>query len=360
MTAEAERHNAINLGQGFPDSDGPPEMLKIAQAEIARGNNQCSPPRGVHSLRAAVAATRNVPVDDVLITVGATEAITATILGLVEPGAEVIVFEPYYDAYIAAIALAGATRVPVPLREVGNTWDIDIEAFAAAITPKTSMVIINSPHNPTGAVFPAKTLLLLAKVCQEHDLLVLSDEVYENLVFSPAQHTRFAELPGMYERTVTASSAAKSYNATGWKTGWAIAPPELLEGVMRAKQFMTYTGATPFQAAVAHAIEHELQWLKSMTANLATSRDILTAGLVRAGLHIHDSLGTFFVVADVNSSTYSNAEEFCRALPAERGVAAIPISAFCDNPEPFSTKVRFAFCKQPDVIREAVKRFTTR
>ncbi|MEY8579220.1 pyridoxal phosphate-dependent aminotransferase [Corynebacteriaceae bacterium 6-324] len=356
MSAAAAKHNAINLGQGFPDTDGPPRMLEIAQREIARGNNQYAPGKGVEVLRSAVADSRGVSTEEVLITVGATEAISATVLGLVEPGSEVIVFDPYYDAYAAAIALAGAQRVSVPLRQVESTWDLDTAAFAAAITDKTSMVIINSPHNPTGSVFSRAALEEFARICVDHDLTVLSDEVYEHLTFEGHQHTRISELPGMKSRTVTSSSAAKSYNATGWKTGWAIAEPALLDGVIKAKQFMTYVGPTPFQPAVAHAINNERAWLRRMVDSLAVGKDILADGLRNAGLKVYDTAGTYFIVADVSPLGFDDGTDYCMGLPELQGVAAIPLAGFSDHKETWKPLVRFAFCKRHDVLREASER----
>lgn len=356
MSAAAAKHNAINLGQGFPDTDGPPRMLEIAQREIARGNNQYAPGKGVEVLRSAVADSRGVSTDEVLITVGATEAISATVLGHVEPGSEVIVFDPYYDAYAAAIALAGAQRVSVPLRQVESTWDLDTAAFAAAITDKTSMVIINSPHNPTGSVFSRAALEEFARICVDHDLTVLSDEVYEHLTFEGHQHTRISELPGMKSRTVTSSSAAKSYNATGWKTGWAIAEPPLLDGVIKAKQFMTYVGPTPFQPAVAHAINNERAWLRRMVDSLAVGKDILADGLRNAGLKVYDTAGTYFIVADVSPLGFDDGTDYCMGLPELQGVAAIPLAGFSDHKETWKPLVRFAFCKRHDVLREASER----
>ena len=356
MSAAAAKHNAINLGQGFPDTDGPPRMLEIAQREIARGNNQYTPGKGVEVLRSAVADSRGVGTEEVLITVGATEAISATVLGLVEPDSEVIVFDPYYDAYAAAIALAGAQRVSVPLRQVDRTWDLDTAAFAAAITDKTSMVIINSPHNPTGSVFSRAALEEFARICVDHDLTVLSDEVYEHLIFEGHQHTRINELPGMKSRTVTSSSAAKSYNATGWKTGWAIAEPALLDGVIKAKQFMTYVGATPFQPAVAHAIHNERAWLRRMVDSLAVGKNILADGLRNAGLKVYDTAGTYFIVADVSPLGFDDGTDYCMGLPELQGVAAIPLAGFSDHKESWKPLVRFAFCKRHDVLREASER----
>lgn len=356
MTALAVENDAVNLGQGFPDSDGPQRMLEIAQDNIARGNNQYAPLRGVPELVDAIADTYSVPQDHVVVTAGATEAITATVLGLVEPGQEVIVLEPYYDAYIAAVALADATRIPVPLKESGNSWDIDVAAVRAAVTDKTAMVIINTPHNPTGSVFSREALTELAELCVEKDLVVLADEVYENLTFG-TEHVSIASLPGMASRTVTVSSAAKSFNCTGWKTGWAIAEPKLLDGVIKAKQFTTFVSTTPFQPAVAHALRYEQEWLDGMVSELEECRDILVEGLEQLGFHVHDTGGTYYVVADVSSTGLSGID-FCMQLPSTKGVAAIPLAAFTDNPEPWKYKVRFAFCKRPEVIREAVRRLT--
>lgn len=356
MSAAAAKHKAINLGQGFPDTDGPPRMLEIAQREIARGNNQYAPGKGVESLRAAVANSRGVDIDEVLITVGATEAISATVLGLVEPGSEVIVFDPYYDAYAAAIALAGAQRVSVPLRQVDKTWDLDPAAFESAITDNTSMVIVNSPHNPTGSVFTREALEEFARICVKHDLNVLSDEVYEHLVFDDNQHTRVSELPGMKNRTVTSSSAAKSFNATGWKTGWAIATPELLDAVVKAKQFMTYVGPTPFQPAIAHAINNESAWLRRMVESLSVGKNILADGLRNAGLEVFDTAGTYFIVADVSPLGFDDSTDYCMGLPELQGVAAIPLAGFSDHKEQWKSLVRFAFCKRHDVLREASER----
>lgn len=356
MSAAAAKHKAINLGQGFPDTDGPPRMLEIAQREIARGNNQYTPGKGVESLRAAVANSRGVDIDEVLITVGATEAISATVLGLVEPGSEVIVFDPYYDAYAAAIALAGAQRVSVPLRQVDKTWDLDPAAFESAITDNTSMVIVNSPHNPTGSVFTREALEEFARICVKHDLNVLSDEVYEHLVFDDNQHTRVSELPGMKNRTVTSSSAAKSFNATGWKTGWAIATPELLDAVVKAKQFMTYVGPTPFQPAIAHAINNEGAWLRRMVESLSVGKNILADGLRNAGLEVFDTAGTYFIVADVSPLGFDDSTDYCMGLPELQGVAAIPLAGFSDHKEQWKSLVRFAFCKRHDVLREASER----
>lgn len=361
MTARAVEFDAINLGQGFPDSDGPAEMLDIAQREIAGGNNQYGPGRGMAVLREAVARQRQRdygvrydPESEILITVGATEAISASVLGLVEPGSEVIVLEPFYDAYAASIALAGAKRVAVPLAANGDRWTVDVDAVREAITPRTAMIIVNSPHNPTGSIFPRADLEALAALAVERDLLVLSDEVYEQLVFDDNEHTALASLPGMFERTVTVSSAAKTFNATGWKTGWALAPAPLLEGVMKAKQFMSYVGATPFQPAVAWALDNAGDWLREMVAGLQSNRDLLAGALQEAGFQVHSTSGTYFIVADIPGN--KNGVDFCMELPEKAGVAAIPVQVFTDDQDPWQNKVRFAFCKKPATLQEAAQR----
>ncbi len=360
MTQRAVEADAINLGQGFPDEDGPTQMLDIASQQILGGNNQYSAGRGDIALRTAVARERHKrfkvdynPETEVLITVGATEAISAAVLGLVEPGSEVIVLEPFYDAYAAAIALAGAKRVAVPLKEEENTWILDIDALHTAVTKKTAMIIVNSPHNPTGSVFSKRSLEALAGIARAYDLLVLSDEVYEHLTFDKIEHTAVASLPGMWDRTITVSSAAKTFNVTGWKTGWALAPAPILDAIIRAKQFMSYVGATPFQPAVAHALANEKPWIKQMRKGLQLKRDILSATLADAGLKVHASYGTYFVVADIGER---DGVEFCLDLIHRAGVAAIPVQAFSDNPEQWSSKVRFAFCKKETTLLEATQR----
>ncbi|MBZ8176341.1 pyridoxal phosphate-dependent aminotransferase [Corynebacterium poyangense] len=363
MTQKAIDHDAINLGQGFPDTNGPEAMLSQASEAILHGDNQYGNGRGLLALRQAISQQRSrdyeinyQPETDILVTVGATEAIAATILGLVEPGGEVIVFEPYYDAYAAAIALADAKRVSVPLKAENNSWDLDVAAFEDAISDHTSLVILNSPHNPTGSVFSADTLKKFAEICIRHDLLVLSDEVYENLLFDSLKHIPIASMPGMFERTITVSSAAKSYNVTGWKTGWALAPQPLLDGVIKAKQFLSYVGATPLQPAVAYALNNENEWLTNMVSELAQKREYLSSVLNEAGFHVAHTEGTYFIVVDISPLGCDDGVEFCFRLIEECGVAAIPIQVFSDHPENWKTKVRFAFCKQDHVLHEAGNR----
>ena len=365
MTELAQRHAAVNLGQGFPDWDGPPRMLEIAREQIAGGNNQYPPGRGIADLRAAIAEDRAArcgqrfdPASEVLVTVGATEAIAAAILGLVEPGSEVVLIEPYYDSYAAAVALAGATRVSVPLVRDGRRFVLDIDALRAAVGPKTAMIVVNSPHNPTGTILTDAELRAIAEVAVERDLLVLSDEVYERLTFD-APHAPLASLPGMAERTITVSSAAKTFNVTGWKVGWALAPKPLLDGVLAAKQFLTYVGGGPLQPAVAHALRHEQAWVESLRASLQAKRDRLSSALDGAGLAPFASEATYFVCADVAGLGADDALRFCRDLPASRGVAGIPVSVFTDHPESWRTIVRFAFCKADAVLEEGVRRLAT-
>ena len=363
MTALAVATDAVNLGQGFPDTDGPPAMLESAREAIAQGLNQYSPGPGMPVLRRAVAADRERrfglgydPDSEVLVTVGATEAISATLLGLIEPGDEVLLIEPFYDSYAAAIALAGATRTSVPLVADGAGWTVDTDALERAVGPRTRMLIVNSPHNPTGTVFDRATMVRIAEIATAHDLLVLTDEVYEHLVFDGGVHTPIATLPGMFERTVTVSSAAKTFNATGWKTGWALGPAALIDAVRAAKQFMSFVGGTPFQPAVAYALEHEQAWIAAMRDGLQRKRDTLSAALSAAGADVKHSAGTYFVCADIASFWRGDAYEFCRSLPQLVGVAAVPVTAFVDEPAQWTSLVRFAFCKQDEVLAEAAER----
>ncbi|MFC0454260.1 pyridoxal phosphate-dependent aminotransferase [Rhodococcus jostii] len=366
MTALAVSHDAINLGQGFPDTDGPVSMLDTARQAIADGLNQYPPGPGMPVLRHAVAADRlarygldHDPDSEVLITVGATEAISAAILGLVEPGEEVVLIEPYYDSYAASVALAGAVRRSVPLARSGTKFVVDLDALRAAITPKTRMLVINTPHNPTGTVFTPDEIAAVAELACEHDLLVLSDEVYEHLVFDGRTHTALATLPGMYERTVSVSSAAKTFNVTGWKIGWACGPAELIDAVRTAKQYMSFVGGGPFQPAVAHALTHEQRWVKELRDSLQTKRDVLYDALVASGLEVHSGGGTYYLCADITPIGERDGIEFCRSLPERIGVAAVPVSVFTDHPQPWNPLVRFAFCKQDHVLEEAARRLRT-
>lgn len=365
MSALAAQHDAVNLGQGFPNWDGPPRMLEVARQQIANGNNQYPPGRGIRELREAISEDRLArlgqhfdPDSEVLVTVGATEALTATILGLVEPGREVIMIEPYYDSYAAAVALAGARRVAVPLVAEDGRFRLDIDAVRAAITADTAMIIVNSPHNPTGTVLGREELVAVAELACEHDLLVLSDEVYEHLVFDAHEHVAVASLPGMRERTVTVSSAAKTFNVTGWKIGWALAPRPLLDGVLAAKQFLSYVGGGPFQPAVAHALRHEQDWVSRLRLQLQDKRDRMRQALTGIGLEPMASEGTYFICADAAPLGVDDALWFCRELPAMHGVAAIPVSVFTDHPDQWRRVVRFAFCKTDPVLDEGIRRLS--
>jgi N-succinyldiaminopimelate aminotransferase len=367
MTALAQRHDAVNLGQGFPDTDGPQSMLDAATDAIQGGLNQYAPGTGMPVLRRAVAADRAAryglvhdPDTEVLITVGATEAITAAVLALVGAGEEVVMIEPYYDCYAAAVALAGAVRRTVPLVPDGTRFALDLDAVRAAISPRTRMLIVNSPHNPTGTVFTGDELTALAHVACEHDLLVLTDEVYEHLVFDGGRHQPLAALPGMAQRTLSVSSIAKTFSATGWKTGWVCGPADLVAAVKTAKQFMTFVGATPLQVAAAQALTEEQAWVVAMRDRLQGKRDLLSLALAEAGLRVYASEAAYFVCADVGPLGVTDAASLCRELPERIGVAAVPVSAFCDSPTaeqaPWRSLMRFAFCKRDDVLQDAARR----
>lgn len=363
MSALAARIGAVNLGQGFPDEDGPAGMLKVAQDAIGHGHNQYPPGLGIPALREAVAAQRRRrygieydPDTEVLVTVGATEGIAASLLGLVEPGSEVLVLEPFYDSYSPAIAMAGCHRVVVPLVPDGDGFTLDTEALRAAVTPRTRALIVNSPHNPTGMVLDDAKLRAVAEIAVAADLLVITDEVYESLVFDDLEHLPLAGYPGMSGRTVTISSAAKMFNATGWKIGWACGAPELIAGVRAAKQYLTYVGGAPFQPAVAYALEHENDWVAGMRAGLQQKRDRLGSALTDLGFDVHTSSGTYFLCADPRPLGYDDSAAFCAELPHRAGVAAIPMSAFCVRDNGWNHLVRFAFCKRDDTLDEAIQR----
>jgi N-succinyldiaminopimelate aminotransferase len=367
MSALAARIGAVNLGQGFPDDDGPPAMLKTAENAIAEGVNQYPPGLGIPALRQAIAAQRQRhfgieydPDTEVLVTVGATEAIAAAVIGLVEPGSEVVLIEPFYDSYSPVIAMAGCHRVTVPLVADGRGFAIDVDALRAAITPRTRALIVNSPHNPTGMVATDAELAAIAELAVAHDLLVITDEVYEQLVFDDRRHLPLAGYPGMADRTVTISSAAKMFNCTGWKIGWACGASELIAGVRAAKQYLTYVGGAPFQPAVAHALDTEDAWVAALRESFQAKRDRLASALTDIGFGVHDSFGTYFLCADPRSMGYADSATFCAELPERAGVAAIPMSAFCDPDAPhigdWNHLVRFAFCKRDDTMEEAIRR----
>ncbi|WP_197320498.1 pyridoxal phosphate-dependent aminotransferase [Saccharomonospora sp. NB11] len=365
MTALATRHSAVNLGQGFPDTDGPEAMLAEAQKALFGGANQYPPGPGRPELREAIAhhrlryGTEYDPDGEVLVTAGATEAIAASLLALTGPGDDVIVVEPYYDSYAAAVAMSGATRKVVSLVPDGDRFALDLDAVRAAVTPATRAILVNSPHNPTGTVFTTDELSGLAELCVEHDLIAITDEVYEHLVFDGVAHQPLAAFPGMASRTVSISSAGKTFNCTGWKVGWVCASRELTAAVRAAKQFLTFTSAGPLQPAVAYALRHELEWVEALRDSLESKRDRLCAGLAEAGFAVRPGAGTYFVCADVRPLGFTDAEELAWRLPERIGVAAVPVSVFTDHPNEWRHLLRFAFCKREEVLDEAIERLRT-
>ncbi len=366
MTALAARTGAVNLGQGFPDTDGPPGMLEAARRAIASGYNQYPPGSGIQELRSAIADHQAAhygltpdPDTEVLVTVGATEAISAALLALVQQGEQVLLIEPYYDSYAAAVALAGATRRVVPLVADGERFALDLDALAAAITPATRVLVLNSPHNPTGTVLHHAELTGLAALAIEHDLLVITDEVYEHLVFDAARHVPIATLPGMAQRTLSISSAGKTFSVTGWKIGWVCGPAPLVAAVRAAKQFLTFVGGAPFQPAVAHGLRVEHDWVAAHRAALQGKQRRLATGLRAAGFGVRQSDGTYFICADIRPLGYSDGLRFCRELPARAGVVAVPVQVFVDDQPSWRHLVRFAFCKRDEVLDEAIDRLTS-
>ncbi|WP_333617758.1 pyridoxal phosphate-dependent aminotransferase [Dietzia sp.] len=364
VSEAAVRHGAINLGQGFPDTDGPAGMLEVAaEAITGGGHNQYPPGRGTPELRAAVA--RQVlrdqglsydPDGEIIATVGATEGIAAALLGLVEPGEGVVLIEPYYDSYSAVVDLAGARKLTVPLVPADGGFALDRDALAAACARKgTSAVIVNSPHNPTGAVLSEGDLEAIAAQCREHGIVAISDEVYEHLVYDGREHRSIAELPGMRERTLRVSSAAKSFNCTGWKVGWVTGPASLVEGALAAKQYLSFSAGTPLQLAVAHALDHERAWISELRDSLAHRRGVLRGALEDAGFAVSRGEGTYFLLADPRGLGIEDGAELCRRMPAEIGVAAVPLTPFVDaaSAPDWRHLVRFAFCKRVDVLAEA-------
>ncbi|HVN11765.1 MAG TPA: pyridoxal phosphate-dependent aminotransferase [Kineosporiaceae bacterium] len=361
MSALAVATGSINLGQGFPDTDGPASLLEDAVTAIRSGVNQYPPGRGVPELRRAIADHQHRfygleydPQTQVLATAGATEGIAAALLALCGPGDEVVVLEPYYDAYAACIELAGASRRTVRLRFPG--YELEPGALAAAVGPRTRMILLNSPHNPTGHVLTAAELAEVAAVAVEHDLLVVTDEVYEHLVFDGRHHVPIATLPGMSERTLTISSAGKTFSVTGWKIGWVTGPAWLVEAVTTVKQFLTYVNGAPFQPAVARALALPDEVFHSAAARLQFGRDLLTEGLLEAGFAVSRPGGTYFVVADAAPLGYQDGMAFCLDLPELAGVVAVPVRVFHDDPEAAASLVRFAVCKRPEVLAEASRR----
>lgn len=365
MSALAARTGAINLGQGFPDTDGPAEIAEAASRAVLTGlGNQYPPGPGVPELRTAVAAHQQRfyglsydPDTEVLVTAGATEAIAAALLALLEPGDEVIALEPYYDSYAACIAMAGATRIPVTLRPHEDTFTLDLDELRAAVTPRTRLLLLNTPHNPTGTVLTPAELTAIAELAVERDLLVVTDEVYEHLVFEGA-HTPLAGFPGMRERTVTISSAGKTFSFTGWKVGWLTAPPALVSAVRSVKQFLTYVASGPFQYAIAEALALPDSYYDAFRADLAAKRDLLATGLTAAGFEVYRPQGTYFITTDITPLGEKDGLTFCRTLPTRCGVVAIPNQVFYDDQQAGATQVRWAFCKRTPVLEAAVDRLS--
>jgi N-succinyldiaminopimelate aminotransferase len=360
MSALAVRTAAVNLGQGFPDTDGPAEVADAAVAAIRAGHNQYPPGIGVPELRAAVAEHQRrfygIEVDpdaEALVTAGATEAIAASLLALCEVGDEVVTFEPYYDSYAACITMAGAQRRVVTLQAPDYSFDPD--ALAAAISPRTRLLLLNSPHNPTGKVFSRAELELVARLCVEHDLVAVTDEVYEHLVFD-GEHVPLSTLPGMRERTLTISSGGKTFSFTGWKVGWACGPADLVAAVRTAKQFLTYVNAAPFQHAIAVGLGLPDAFFDGLAADLREKRDRLCRGLADAGFAVYPPSGTYFVTTDITPLGERDGLAFCRALPERCGVVAVPNVVFYDDRVVGLPLVRFTFCKRLEVIDEAVTR----
>ncbi len=363
MSALAVKTGAINLGQGFPDTDGPREIAELAITAIRDGHNQYPPGLGIKKLRDAISHHQmrfyGLEFDsetEVLVTAGATEAIAASLLAICEQGDEIITFEPYYDSYAASIALAGGVRRVITLNTPDYSFSID--DLEKLITAKTKAILLNSPHNPTGKVFTHNELSQIANLCIEHDLVAICDEVYEHLVFE-GQHIPLIQYPGMRDRTIQISSAGKTFSFTGWKIGWVCAQPALLDTVRTAKQFLTYVNGAPFQHAIAEALNLPDHYFDNFLEDMKVKRDCLSQGLEKAGLTTFTPQGTYFVTADIENLGYEDGKQFCLDLPVQCGVVAVPNVVFYDNKDLGSTLIRFAFCKRLDVLEEAVERLQT-
>ena len=361
MSALALATGAINLGQGFPDQDGPPAVLEAARHAIADGINQYPPGMGMPVMREAIAEHQrrfySIPVDaatNVLVTAGATEALAATLLALTDEGDEVVTLEPFYDAYGAMIALARAKHVTVPLR--APNFRPDHDDLSAAITDRTRVILVNSPHNPTGTVLDRATLELIVELAHQHDAIIVTDEVYEHLTFG-VDHVPVSSLPGAFERTVTISSGGKTFSTTGWKIGWIVAPANLLNPIVTVKQFLTYVNGAPFQPAIAVGLGLPDSYFATAASTLESKRDLLSVGLESAGFAVSTPQAGYFVIADAAPLGITDAADFCRALPHVAGVVAVPVTAFVhpDRRAGFESLLRFAFCKKVDVLERAAK-----
>ena len=365
MSALAVATGSVNLGQGFPDTDGPREVLDAAIAAINGGLNQYPPGLGMPVLREAIAAHQQRfygltydPATEVLVTAGATEALAGALLGLLDTGDEVVLFEPMYDSYQACIALAGAVAKTVTLRP--PNYDFDPAELRAAISPKTKLILVNTPHNPTGKVLDRAELQSIADLAIEHELIVLTDEVYEHLTFDGVEHIAMATLPGMRDRVLNISSGGKTFNTTGWKVGWLCGPPVLVAAARTAKQFLTYVSSGPFQPAIAVGLGLPDSYFAEFAAGMQARRDRLMPGLESAGFEVYPTKGTYFVTVDIRPlQPDGDGLAFCRQLPHRCGVVAIPNEVFYANKHEGKHLVRFAFCKQFEVLDEAVARLTT-
>ncbi len=363
MSALAVATGAVNLGQGFPEGPGPELLRRVAVAAIEEGDNQYPPGPGVPDLLDAVAEHQEAeyglvydPGSEVLVTAGATEAVAAAVIGLCEPGDEVLMLEPSYDSYAPVVAMAGAVQVPVRVSCHGDRWELPAGALEAAVTDRSRLLLLNSPHNPSGKVLNQAELNEVADVCRRHDLVAVTDEVYEHLVFDGRRHMPLATFEGMRERTVTVSSAGKSFSVTGWKVGWACAPPDLLAGVRAAKQFLTYVTPAPLQRAAAAGLRATHELVDPLVEELQDNRDLLAKGLAEVGFPVTSAEGTYFLSVDISELTDDDAGTFCRELPYRCGVVAVPCSVFYADPEAGRHRVRFAFCKRRAAIEEAVER----
>ena len=362
MSALAREVDAVNLGQGFPDTDGPQELKDVAANAIQQGlGNQYPPAHGIPELRHAIAAHQHRfyglsidPDTEVVVTTGASEALVATLMALLDTGDEVVLFEPWFDIYTAGISLANARRVAVPMS--GPDLRPDIDALRAAVTPRTRMIIVNSPHNPTGIVFTRDELHAIADIAIENDCIVLADEAYEHLWFDDHRHIPISTLPGMFERTVTIGSGGKSFSFTGWKVGWASGPRDLIHAVRVVRQHMSFVSGGPFQYAMAHGLGLPDQYFREFRADLAGKRDILAAGLATLGFRVLNTQGTYFITTDVTPLGFASGLEFCREVPHRARVVAIPHSGLADDAVSTGPYVRWAFCKRPEVLNEAIER----
>jgi N-succinyldiaminopimelate aminotransferase len=362
MSSLAAATGSINLGQGFPDTDGPEEMKEIARECIRDGRgNQYPPPHGLPALREAIAAHQkrfyDLDIDGnmgVVVTTGASEALNSAVLALIDDGDEVLVFEPMFDVYAAGISLARGVRVAVPLTGPGLRPDID--RLRAAVTPRTRAILLNSPHNPSGIVFSRAELEAVAAIALEHDLLVISDEAYEHLWFDDHVHIPISTLPGMFDRTITIGSGGKMFSFTGWKVGWASGPTDLIAAVRVVRQHLTYVSGGPFQHAMAHGLGMPDQYYTEYRRSMSEQRDILSAGLASLGFEVIPSQGSYYLTTDVRSVGAPDGLTFCRELPHQVRVVAIPHQVFCYDESVGKPFVRWAFCKRPAVLKEAIDR----